>query len=311
MENVIKDILKENNIEIPNRIERCSIGHGNYVFMLDYIQDKKIIRMNDEVNLYAEYENFKYWVSKLKEIDIPVPNIISIGKYKKFNYIILDYIEGKDLGEVYTLLTEEQKKNIAKKIIEIQIKVQDKLLYNNQYGSVYKYNDNTGFDTWKEYIIDSLENSKQNIKKNRIFNEAKVDNLIELTEKYSEYFDKVQPKAFLDDISNKNLIIHDGNISGIIDLDWMGFGDLLYFVGYNNMALLDMKVDTNYIDYMIQELNLNDFQKKIVLFYTFVFCVDFMSEKGQTFQDKEIYVDEKIVNKLNFIYDYIINQIIY
>lgn len=76
------------------------------------------------------------------------------------------------------------------------------------------------------------------------------------------------------------------------------------------MALLDMEVDTNYIDYMVRELNLNDFQKQIVLFYTLVFCVDFMSEKGQIFQDKKIYVDDKIVNKLNSIYDNIINQII-
>ncbi len=105
------------------------------------------------------------------------------------------------------------------------------------------------------------------------------------------------------------MIIHNGNISGIIDLDWMGFGDLLYFVGYNNMALLDMGVDTKYIDYMMQELKLNDFQKQVVLFYTLVFCVDFMSEKGQKFQDKEVYVDEKIVNKLNRIYDNIIYQI--
>lgn len=107
MENVIKDILIENNIEIPDKIEHCSIGHGNYVFMLDYIQNKKIIRMNNKGNLYSEYENFEYWVSKLKEIDIPVPNIVCIGNYKNYNYIILDYIEGKDLGEVYTILTEE------------------------------------------------------------------------------------------------------------------------------------------------------------------------------------------------------------
>lgn len=310
MEKIVKEILKDNNIENPNMIERCSIGHGNYVFMLDYIQYKKIIRMNDEGNLYAEYDNFKYWVSKLKDIDVPVPNIVSVGKYKSYNYIILDYIEGKDLGEVYTLLTEEQKINIARKIIEVQNKVQEQLLPNNQYGSIYKYNDNTGFDTWKEYILDSLENSKQNIMKNKIFDKAKVDKLIQLAEKYSEYFNRVEPKAFLDDISNKNLIIHNGDISGIIDLDWMGFGDLLYFVGYNNMALLDMEVDTKYIDYMIRELNLNDFQKQIILFYTLVFCVDFMSEKGQTFQDKEIYVDDRIVNKLNFIYDNIISQII-
>jgi len=309
MEEIIKAILIENNIEIPSEVERCGIGHGNYVYTLDYIKEKKIIRINDEINIYSEYENFKYWVSMLKDIDVPVPNVISIGKYKKYNYIILDYIDGKDLGEVYNLLTEQQKINIAKEIIGIQIKVQKKFLPNSQYGSIYKYNDNTGFDTWKEYILNSLEKSKQNIKKNKIFDIEKVDKLIELAEKYNDYFSKVEPKAFLDDISNKNLIIHDGNISGIIDLDWMGFGDLLYFIGYNNMALLDMKADTNYVDYMIKELNLDYFQKQIVLFYTLVFCVDFMGERGQKFQDKEVYVNKEIVDKLNYIYDNIINKI--
>ena len=309
MEEIVGEILKNNDIEIPKIIKRCNMGHGNYVFMLDYIKYKKIIRMNDESNEYSEYENFKYWVSKLKGIDVPVSNILSVGKYKKYNYIVLDYIEGKDFGEVYTSLTEEQKMNIAKKIVGIQTKVQDNLPQNNQYGSIYKYNDNSGFNSWKEYLLDSLDNSKQNIRKNKIFDVTKVDRLIELVEKYSEYFEKVEPKAFLDDISNKNLIIHNGDISGIIDLDWMGFGDLLYFVGYNNMALLDMEVDTNYIDYMIRELSLDDFQKQIVLFYTLVFCVDFMSEKGQTFQDKKIYVDEEITYKLNSIYDAIINKI--
>ncbi len=44
---------------------------------------------------------------------------------------------------------------------------------------------------------------------------------MQLAEKYTEYFNEIEPKAFLDDISNKNLIIHNGDVSGIIDLDWM------------------------------------------------------------------------------------------
>ena len=137
----------------------------------------------------------------------------------------------------------------------------------------------------------------------KIIQEILKDNNIQIP-------NKIEPKAFLDDISNKNLIIYNGEISGIIDLDWMGFGDLLYFIGYNNMALLDMEVDTKYVDYMIQELKLNEFQKEIVLFYTLVFCVDFMSEKGQVFQGKEIYAGEMIVDKLNNIYNEIIKKIL-
>ena len=89
----------------------------------------------------------------------------------------------------------------------------------------------------------------------------------------------------------------------------MGFGDLLYFVGYNKMCLLQMGTNISYIDYMIEELGLNDFKKEIIDFYTLVFCVDFMSEKGQTFQDKQIYVDNNIIENLNLIYESLINKI--
>ena len=62
MEEVVQEVLSDNNMEIPPKIERCSIGHGNYVFILDYVQDKKIIRMNDEGKLYAEYECWNLYI---------------------------------------------------------------------------------------------------------------------------------------------------------------------------------------------------------------------------------------------------------
>lgn len=44
-----------------------------------------------------------------------------------------------------------------------------------------------------------------------------------------------------DDISSKNLLMNNGKISGIIDIDWMGIGDKLTYVALTNMALLTWK----------------------------------------------------------------------
>lgn len=69
-------------------------------------------------------------------------------------------------------------------------------------------------------------------------------------------------------------------ISGIIDIDWIGIGDKLTYVAMTNMALLNMECDTDYVKYILDEMLLNDIQKKAFLFYTLMFCVDFMGERG-------------------------------
>ena len=44
------------------------------------------------------------------------------------------------------------------------------------------------------------------------------------------YFEKVEPTPYLDDVTTKNLLVMDGHISGIIDVDWIGMGDQLSYV---------------------------------------------------------------------------------
>lgn len=83
MEDVITKILSENNIEIPKKIERCNVGADNYVYLLNFIDNKKVIRLNNENDLYNEYQSYQYWTTQLQNINIKVPNIITFGKYEE------------------------------------------------------------------------------------------------------------------------------------------------------------------------------------------------------------------------------------
>ena len=118
-----------------------------------------------------------------------------------------------------------------------------------------------------------------------------------------EYFATVQPIAYLDDISSKNLLIHQGRISGIIDIDWIGVGDKLTFAALTNMALLNSEYDTDYVKYILEEMHVTDIQKRAFLFYTLMYCVDFMGERGMRFMDKVVEVNDQIIDRLNGIYD--------
>ncbi len=120
--------------------------------------------------------------------------------------------------------------------------------------------------------------------------------------------DKVQPTPYLDDISTKNLLINEGKVSGIIDIDWMGFGDMLTFVAMTKVALLNMNLDTEYIDYLLDEIHPNAAEYKAFVFYCLMFCVDFMGERGIQFLDKTIPVNESIVGRLNEIFELLMEE---
>lgn len=54
---------------------------------------------------------------------------------------------------------------------------------------------------------------------------------------------------------------------------------------------------------MNDEMQISTVEKKAFLFYTLMYCVDFMGERGMQFMDKRVEVNEQIIKRLNAIYD--------
>lgn len=209
------------------QIERCSIGIANYVFIVSTAIEKFILRCSKDEQAYKDTV---YWLNKLSVCEIPIPIVLSEGKYKDYSYLILSYISGDDIGKVYYKLNDSEKKQIAREVVEIQ---------------------------------------------------RKVSNV---------------------DIST------DSEWSGIIDIDWMGFGDILTFVAMTRVALLNMDLDTRYIDHLLDEMQPNTMEHKAFVFYCLMFCVDFMGERGMQFLDKTIPVNESIIRRLNNIFDMLMEE---
>ncbi len=276
----------------PNKIERCGIGHGNYVYIISADNDKYVIRLSSEDNAYSDTV---YWLGRLKKINIPVPEVLADGKYENYNYIILPYIDGDDLGTVYADLSNEEKRLIAKDVIVIQNAVAGLKLENTEVGW-----------TWNSFIKYTLDRASERIEMNGYFDTDKVQRLWKISGTLRDYFKQVRPTAYLDDISTKNLLIKNGRVSGIIDVDWIGVGDKLTFAAMSNVALLNMDCDTYYVDCLLNEMNINRTERKAFVFYSLLYCVDFMGERGMTFEDKRIDVNKEIIERLNRIYNTLI-----
>ena len=279
--------------EQPKEIKRCAVGHGNYVYIVELGDRKVVVRCSEEM---GAYKDTIYWLEKLETIDIPVPRVLGKGTFEGYEYLILTYFEGQDIGLVYSELTDGEKRAIAKTVVEIQSRV-----------AALPLEDIPEDWSWKvSYVEDRLKRAKERIIANGCyFEQGKVDRLMEVAKKpeLAEYFETIKPTPYLDDISTKNLLIHEGRVTGVIDIDWMGEGDKLTFAAMTKMALMNMGCDTDYVTYLLDEMRLTEMEKKAFAFYTLLCCVDFMGERGMWFGDKQVPVSDEIVATMNRIYE--------
>ena len=283
-------IFENNTKRSVVQIERCSVGIANYVFIVSTANEKFVLRCSKDENAYKDTV---YWLNRLSVCEIPIPIVLSEGKYKDYSYLILSYIRGDDIGNVYCKLNDSEKKQIAKEVVKIQRKVSRLDIHEDMEW------------TWNCFVDKMLNRAEKRIKRKNYFDFNKIYIIKKLQQEIQEYLDKVPIAPYLDDISTKNLLIYEGNVSGIIDIDWMGFGDMLTFVALTRVSLLNMDLDTKYIDYLLDEIRPNTIEYKAFIFYCLIYCVDFMGEIGMQFLDKTIPVNENIIERLNDIFDFL------
>ena len=275
------------------QIERCNVGIANYVFIITAAAGKYILRCSKNEDAY---QDTVFLIGKLSACGIPIPVVLWEGKYEDYSCLILSYIDGDDIGNIYCNLNDSEKKQIAREVVEIQRRV-----------SGIDIQADSGW-TWNSCVDELLNRAEERIKKNRCFDINKVKIVKELQPEIQGYLDHVQPIPYLDDISTKNLLIYEGKLSGIIDIDWIGLGDVLTFIALTRVALLNMNFDTKYIDYLLEELHPDAAEYRAFVFYCLIYCVDFMGERGTQFLDKTIPVNDSIIRRLNDIFDILLEE---
>ena len=295
---IAKKILNDELDIEPIELTRFLTGYCHSVYYVKGESGEYVLRLTGKENAEYYFGALK-WLPKLAELEIPVPKILEHGQYEDVFYTLISYIPGKDLGEIYHELSGIQKREIAKELSMIQAKAEK--LPTTDTG-FYGYTDlhNSSHTTWIEYLKSSINRSRERIKKNGVLKTNVCDEVLKVMYRFEDYFSKVSPTAFLEDITTKNVLIHDGKLSGIVDTDEMCYGDKFFVVGLTNMSLLSMKADTDYIDYWLDELNADEEQRKAVTLYTLLFCIDFMAEQGMRF-DNGVAVEYN-QNKIDVLY---------
>jgi Predicted aminoglycoside phosphotransferase len=299
------EILKNELNIMPAEVTRFPVGMCHFVYYVKTETCEFVLRVTQSK---WHYDGSVKWLTELAPLEIPIPKILKYGQYKDVYYTLITYINGKDLGEVYYTLNDSEKRDIVKELVKIQRKVST--LSSDMIEGSDKVMDsfvNWNEKNWLENIENDMRNARESLIAKNIFDPGICDVVVDLAHKlkdvYKEYIVGIKPVVFLDDITTKNVLIHNGKLAGIVDIDEMGYGDPLGVVAVTNTALLTMGADTKYIDYWLDEMQANDAQKKALILYSLLNCIGFMGERGSTTSnDKVIPVNPDEVERLNSMY---------
>ncbi len=301
---VINQILKKELNQPALEIERMKSGICNEVYSVSLPDRSVIIRLHSIGNEMKASEKF---IPLFKSLGIKVPDIIASDYSKKdvpFVYQILSKIDGRDMGEVIQDLTDEQLKDIAKDIVNIFRKLES-VPTNGRFGWYSPLKDKTS-SSWVESLGNMLPKIKERDAKTKVIGERFIGIFEKLMEENKEYFSTVKSVCYFDDICTKNVMIHDGKFSGLVDLDGVAYGDPLEAVGRIKASWFGTHYGEEYSSAIEDGLGLNVEQRRIVTIYAILNRIYWLSEKGIQFNQntsaeidwERVGADKKIIEAL-------------
>jgi len=190
-------------------------GHGNIVFSLPECVPPLVVKTSDRLDSFAHTEAN---LDALKKLGIPVPSVMGRLVDDRFSIIVLEWIEGEDLGYALAGMTHPQRIMLASQVVGIQRKVVE-LPEGTGFGWT-PIGQPGPFANWLEIVTRDLGRLSPK------FQERLSPILAQLESEITA----VRPVPFLDDLTVKNVIIQEGRLQGIVDLDHICYGDPLFWL---------------------------------------------------------------------------------
>jgi aminoglycoside phosphotransferase (APT) family kinase protein len=293
-------------------IERFQSGLANYVYDVRLVDGRRLVaRLAHGPDAQATTRAAVYWNRLLRPRGVPLPQLLGweLRPPAGAPYLLLERLPGRELGEVFPTLTRAQQRALAGRIVDIQRAV-GQLPDGPGYGFASSYRATDLLPSWAAVLRAELARAREWITGAGVVDVAHVARVEACLPAFAAYCATIAPRPFLDDTTTKNVIIHDGQLSGIVDVDCLCFGDPLYTVALTRMALLSRGWETAYIDDWLELLAVDAAQRAALELYTAIFCVNFLGELGQAFnRDAPAPVNEAHVARLLRVLDSTLAQV--
>jgi aminoglycoside phosphotransferase (APT) family kinase protein len=269
-------------------VERFPTGICHYVYDVITSDGRRIVARLASAESARLLAGGVYWHERLRGVGAPLAALLAadLAPFSGFPYMLLERLPGQDLALVYEQMTHAQRHTLAAEIVATQRAVAS-LPRARGYGFARSYDDPNLRQSWLDVVLADLERSRQSISAQGVASVAHVERVRQRVTAIADYLRSVAPVAFLDDTTTKNVIVHAGRLSGIVDTDLVCFGDPLFTLALTRVALLAHRLDPDYADHWRELLALSAVQRQALAVYVAIFCVGFIAEIGQRYNRDE------------------------
>lgn len=269
----------------PSSIARFTTGLSHHVYDVTTHGWRCVVRIGTSRSA-GQLEAAGVWSALLRPLGVPLPEVFGSGVHNGFPFQVLERFPGTDLCNVYPALSSAQKRRIASGVVAAQACLAV-LPAGNGYGFASRLDGPFPHPTWRGVLEAHLERSRRRLAATRLLDSAQFFKFDDAMNQLDSYLSHVTPQPFLDDTTTKNVICSDGQLSGIVDVDELCFGDALFTPALTKAALVASDHVTDYVDYWLEQVRPSEQQRAAFQLYTAMFCVDLVSEMGHRFNREE------------------------
>lgn len=270
MEQAVRTIIKHSLGKRTKTITRFPTGLSHFVYDVVTEDNFPCVVRIARPERKTEFMRGLTWHKAPAAIGVPLPEIYQRGAESDPVFAVYERLPGTDLEAVYPALTAQEKKEIAHTVAGIQQTIH----------TLDPHHFEPTFPKWIDLLHTIVARSEREIVATKLCDRRYVDRVRAQLQKHLAYFGTLQPVPFLYDLNVRNVIVHKGKVTGIIDVDDLWLGDPLLAIGRGKTLLLMMRQDTKFISHWCDYLNLSPFQLQMVDFYALLYCLRFMGTIG-------------------------------
>jgi len=261
----------------PAGIEQMSFGESSVTFGASVGGEMLIVRTHQDPKTFSGTQGT---LDALRALGIPVPQLIAVDlscRSVRFAYMITERFPGRDLRFEISSMTHSQLSALAEQIMDFERRA-------STLGSPGRY----GYapvgavpphSTWLDAMAsDARISSRLPLELQPLL--SKIELAIE---RHADYIRGVKSVCFLDDLTTKNVIVHDGKLSGVVDFDCVCYGDPLWHVALTKAAVAADVGDgyLGYVDELCRYGAIGSKLSPIINLYAAMHGIEFLHDQPQ------------------------------